>query len=153
MILNGRTFRKREKGFTLLEVLIALIIISIGLLGLAALQASGLKFNHDAYVRTQTTNLAYDIIERMRIDRTKALSNSYSGTYAAANATDTCTHSSVSVSDATMCWQVEIRDNMPGGGSAVISNAGGTNSNEFTITISWQNRSQGGSTQTWAIAL
>src|SRR5690606_37489064 len=53
-------------GFTLIEVLVALIVLSIGLLGLAALQIQSIKHNTDAYFRTQATLLAYDIIDRMR---------------------------------------------------------------------------------------
>ncbi len=53
-------------GFSLLEVLIALLVLSIGLLGLAALQTVGLKFNTQSYQRTQAVLNAYDIIDRIR---------------------------------------------------------------------------------------
>lgn len=56
----------RQTGFSLLEVLIAIVITSIGLLGLAAMQATGLRNNHSAYHRSQATVLAYDIADRMR---------------------------------------------------------------------------------------
>ena len=56
----------REKGFSLIEVLVALLVLSIGLLGLAALQTTSLKYNTDSYTRTQATLLAYDIMDRMR---------------------------------------------------------------------------------------
>ena len=56
----------RQQGFTLLEVLIALLILSIGLLGLAALQTTGLRSNEMASMRTTSTMLAYDISDRMR---------------------------------------------------------------------------------------
>jgi type IV pilus assembly protein PilV len=56
----------RQSGFTLLEVLIALLVLSIGLLGLAALQTTGLRSNQMASMRTQATQLAYDITDRMR---------------------------------------------------------------------------------------
>ena len=64
--------RRRSTGFSIIEVLVALLVLAIGLLGLAALQAQGLRFNHDAYVRTQATHLAYDIIDRMRSNRANA---------------------------------------------------------------------------------
>lgn len=57
---------KREHGFSLLEVLVAVVVLSMGLLGLAGLQVLGLKFNHQSYERTQATLLTYDIIDRMR---------------------------------------------------------------------------------------
>jgi len=55
-----------QHGFSLVEVLIALAVLSIGLLGLAALQTVSLKVGHDSYQRTQATMLAYDIVDRMR---------------------------------------------------------------------------------------
>jgi type IV pilus assembly protein PilV len=53
-------------GFTLIEVLIAMIILAVGLLGLARLQATGLGNNQSAYNRTQAMQLAYDITDKMR---------------------------------------------------------------------------------------
>lgn len=60
------------QGFSLIEVLVALLVLSIGLLGLAALQTTGLKLNHQSYERTQAVLQAYDIIDRMRANRTSA---------------------------------------------------------------------------------
>ncbi len=60
------TQRRRQRGFSLLEVLVALLVLSIGLLGLAALQTMGLKFNTQSYQRTQAVLNAYDIIDRIR---------------------------------------------------------------------------------------
>lgn len=57
---------KRASGFTLLEVLIALVVLSIGLLGVAGLQLSGLRANHSSALRSQATYLAYDMADRMR---------------------------------------------------------------------------------------
>ena len=56
----------RDSGFTLLEVLIALLVLSIGLLGLAALQTVGLRSNQMATMRTTAVQAAYDITDRMR---------------------------------------------------------------------------------------
>jgi type IV pilus assembly protein PilV len=55
-----------QNGFTLLEVLIALLVLAIGLLGLAALQTTGLRSNTMATQRTHATQLTYDISDRMR---------------------------------------------------------------------------------------
>ena len=63
---------KKNNGFTLLEVLITVVILSIGLLGLAGLQATGMKFNHSAYLRSQATILGYDMIDRMRANKAQA---------------------------------------------------------------------------------
>lgn len=53
-------------GFSLVEVLITMLVLGIGLLGLAALQTLSLKHNHNALLRTQATVFAYNILDRMR---------------------------------------------------------------------------------------
>lgn len=53
----------------MLEVLISVLVLSFGLLGLAGLQAYGLKNNHSAYLRSIATQQAYDIADRMRANR------------------------------------------------------------------------------------
>lgn len=63
---------KITSGFTLLEVLVALFVLSVGLLGLAALQTIALKFNTQSYMRTQATLQLYDIVDRMRANRDAA---------------------------------------------------------------------------------
>lgn len=68
---------QRQHGATLIEVLIAVVVLSIGLLGLAGLQATSVKSNHSAYQRSQATLLAYDLADRMRANRTEALTNAY----------------------------------------------------------------------------
>lgn len=67
-----------QRGATLIEVLVTLIILSVGLLGMAGLQTLSMQSNHSAYYRSQATFLAYDISERMRANRTVALSGGYS---------------------------------------------------------------------------
>lgn len=68
---------QRQHGATLIEVLIAVVVLSIGLLGLAGLQATSVKSNHSAYQRSQATLFAYDLADRMRANRTEALTNAY----------------------------------------------------------------------------
>lgn len=59
-------------GFTLLEVLITVVIFSIGLLGLAGLQVKGLTLAHDSLLRTTATLLANDMADRMRANMSAA---------------------------------------------------------------------------------
>jgi len=56
----------RQSGFTLIEVLVTLVIIAVGLLGLANVQLIGLKNNQSAYQRSQATIAIYDMVERIR---------------------------------------------------------------------------------------
>jgi type IV pilus assembly protein PilV len=53
-------------GFTLLEVLVTVLVLSIGLLGLAGLQTAGLRSGQSAAQRSAATQLAVDIIDRVR---------------------------------------------------------------------------------------
>ena len=155
--MKQRTGRS-EQGLTLIEVLVALLVLSIGMLGLAALQASGLSFNHDSYMRTQATTLAYDVIERMRIDRDKAVNGDFNDAYTPADAGTTCDASSSTVADAILCWRVELRDNLMGG-SLSISQAVAPNTDQFTVAISWTDKwRQAGATasnssQSWTFEL
>ena len=68
---------KRQHGFSLLEVLIALVVLSIGLLGLAGLQTFSVKFVHQSYQRTQATLLIYEMMDRMRANGAGVAGGSY----------------------------------------------------------------------------
>ncbi|MFP4272945.1 MAG: type IV pilus modification protein PilV, partial [Halothiobacillaceae bacterium] len=69
--------RKPQHGVTLIEVLIALLILSIGLLGIAALHSVGIAQNHSSWLRSQVTHHGYDIADRMRANRAAALAGDY----------------------------------------------------------------------------
>lgn len=68
---------QNQTGFSLLEVLIALLVLSIGLLGLAALQITSLRSNEMANMQTTATQLAYDITDRMRANPEGVTNNEY----------------------------------------------------------------------------
>ncbi|MEX0731358.1 MAG: type IV pilus modification protein PilV [Aquisalimonadaceae bacterium] len=76
--VTGRnSHRDAQQGFSLLEVLVAILILSIGLLGLAGLQAASLRANQNAYFTSQSNLLAYDIVDRMRANRQAAQNGGY----------------------------------------------------------------------------
>lgn len=56
------------RGFTLLEVMVTMVLVSIALLGLAKLQAFGMRSTGSSYYRTQATTLLNDIVERSRVN-------------------------------------------------------------------------------------
>ena len=66
-----------QRGTTLIETLVALLVLSIGLLGVAALQVNALQNNQMAHVRSQASVLAYDLADRMRANRAVALAGGY----------------------------------------------------------------------------
>ncbi|MGQ0618551.1 MAG: type IV pilus modification protein PilV [Panacagrimonas sp.] len=63
---------QRLRGFTLLEVLIAIVVISIGMLGVAGLQLAAVRSNTQSYERSQATALAYEMADKLRANRIAA---------------------------------------------------------------------------------
>jgi len=158
----------RQSGFTLVEVLVALVVLAIGLLGLASLQMMSLKFNSDAYLRTQATALAYDIADRMRANNTAVLANGYLvATSADANAKkaafDVCIAGACNCYSGGNCdttnlalfdlgtWYTRLDEALPGASERRATINFGV-SNTATITINWRERDLQQS-QTWEIQL
>jgi type IV pilus assembly protein PilV len=75
--VNSPIKRKNQRGTTLIETLVALVVLSVGLLGIAALQMTSLRNNRGAHLRSQAQVLAYDIADRMRANRNAALADAY----------------------------------------------------------------------------
>jgi type IV pilus assembly protein PilV len=70
---------RNSSGFTLIEVLVTIVVVSIGLLGLAGLQINGLRANMSSEARSKATLLANDIVERMRANPLGVEAGAYSG--------------------------------------------------------------------------
>jgi type IV pilus assembly protein PilV len=134
---------KSQTGFTLVEVLIAVVILAVGLLGLAGLQTTGLSNNQSAYNRSQATQLAYDIADRMRSNPTAAASyvvGSPSTCPTGDNPCTACTTAANSCTPAQLAqrdlfdWNAARLANFPNEGvSQVTGPVGGV----YTVTISW----------------
>lgn len=65
----------RAAGFSLIEVMVAVLVLALGLLGMAALQSVSLRYNQSANYRTQATNLAYEFIDTARSYSDRDLTN------------------------------------------------------------------------------
>jgi type IV pilus assembly protein PilV len=107
---HGRCTRNahRQFGFSLLEVLITVVILSIGLLGMAALQASALKNNQSSFQRSQAVMLIYYMMDAMRTNRSDAASEQY-------DMTKTCTvpaAGSTLVANDRHVWLQALKDNI-----------------------------------------
>lgn len=109
-----------SRGFTLLEVLIALLVFSLGLLGMAGLMAVSVRTNHSAYLRTQATFLAQSMADRMRANATWALwTHLYDGSWTSAQSgssncqgSSSCNYTAVATRDIAV-WTSQIARFLP----------------------------------------
>lgn len=117
----------RQSGFTLLEVLVSIMVIAVGLLGMAGLQMQSLRQGQSAYYRSVATQLAYDLSDRMRGNMNGVLANGYNRTgigtdYAAGvsncNTTTGCVAADLAKNDAYE-WQQMVQTLLPGGQAIV----------------------------------
>jgi type IV pilus assembly protein PilV len=110
--------RDRQSGFTLIEVLVSVIVLSIGLVGVAGLQAVSLKNNQSAFMRSQASALAYDLADRMRSNVLTADSNLYdpatAATVTGCKTTAGCTPQQLAQNDLAE-WNAAIATYLPMG--------------------------------------
>lgn len=139
----------------MIEVLVSIVILSIGLLGVAGLQVMGMKNNHSAYLRTQATTLAYQFADILRSNLTEVTAQKLGGAGTTYTGTDintdfsttaTCyttvgCNSSQMMEEDLLSWINNIQTTLPGG-TVIITNPSSfndTNNNYlvFGITITW----------------
>ncbi|HUN92263.1 MAG TPA: type IV pilus modification protein PilV [Burkholderiaceae bacterium] len=65
-----RSPARAQRGLTMVEVLVSIVVLAIGLLGLAGLQANGIKINQGSTYRWKATQLAADLADQLRADKT-----------------------------------------------------------------------------------
>lgn len=133
-----------EDGFTLLEVLIAMLILSVGLLGLAALQGVGLRSSNGAYLTSQASLLAYDIADRIRTNADEFSTHSL---------TFNCPGTTTSLANSDMGeWSCAIERILPRGSATLtripVPAEGRT---RYDIEINWEDLQTQG--QEWSFEL
>lgn len=119
--------RSAMRGIGLIEVLVAMFILAIGVLGAAAMQMNALKFNQNAAQRSQATFLAYEIADSMRANRAAALAGNYDLALSAATPTGT----TIPQTDLGR-WRAALAQRLPAGNGSIVRNGA-----VFTITIQW----------------
>lgn len=139
-----------SRGFSLVEILVALVILSVGLLGLAGLQSSSLRATDSAYLRTQANLLAYNLFDRMRANVTEAKGGAYDRALddaaptnppdcvlSTANPTPDCTPAELTAWDLSQ-W-LDLVAELPDGKASVSTDTSTANT-QITITLQWSQR-------------
>ncbi|PIE37259.1 MAG: type IV pilus modification protein PilV [Gammaproteobacteria bacterium] len=158
--MNKRTYKRcgsGQAGFTLIEVVIAALVLAIGILGIAGMQLVSFQTNQGAYFRSQATYIAADMLDRIRLNADQMAS--YNGvdtdapnfltTYAdpaCATSASGCTQAQRVIQDVRE-WGSHFQDVfsstdyqpvLPNGRGQITQD--GTTPEQFTITVSWQER-------------
>ncbi|WP_018405144.1 type IV pilus modification protein PilV [Marinobacter gelidimuriae] len=125
-----------QGGFGMIEVLISVLVLAIGLLGMASLQSNGIQMTTGALSRTQAVLLAEDLIERARANRASVGSYGFAlGSAPSCDLTYEIANSSVATDDVGE-WRNSVSCLLPGGDASVA-----VSGNVMTISVRWEARS------------
>ncbi len=130
-----KTNRQKSAGFTLLEVLIATVVLAVGLLGMAGLQWTALRNNHSSYLRSQAVVMAYDMMDRMRANKGGATSADYDRSYGDTVPTQSCSSycTTAEMADADVEEWVTALSRLPSGDGSIAVATDGL----ATIFVRW----------------
>lgn len=117
-------------GFTLVEMLVALVILSIGFLGVAGLQAVSLRSGHDAVARSYSSFHAYSLIESIHAHSRGVLTD-FEGD--SPSVKPSCDSSKSAAADERNCFFNKVMSDLPGGKASISQQADGN----YLIQISW----------------
>ncbi len=153
MLKPGMTPVKHQSGFTLIEVLISMVIVSIGVLGLAGIQLTGLRNNQSSFFRTQATQLAYDITDRMRANPPGLDNGDYNNQAATADdcEANVCTSAQMAGYDLAQ-WNQAIQALPLGAGTVCVDSTPATaacddTGESYVIRVSWDDGRTGAANQ------
>ncbi len=145
----------KQRGFSMIEILVTLVIIAIALLGTAGLQAQAIKTSKGSEFRNQAIFLSADIVERMEANKTEAVAGNYAvaaGTVGVAStACDAgiCAGAALTAYDLAN-WQTAVAALPSGQGSITLTTPG--NPATYTILVSWVDRATAAAGAAGAVA-
>lgn len=147
---TSRTSANGQRGFSLVEVLIALIIMSVGMLGIASLYVQSMQAGRTSLFRHHAVTLAGDIGDRIRANPTAGAA------YAAGGGTiNNCVDGGIVCSPAQMAaediqvWQTQAVDTLPGSNVTVVFD-NSVVPPTYTITVNW---TEPGQAQNYSITI
>jgi type IV pilus assembly protein PilV len=145
---------KRTDGFTLIEVLVAVVVVSLGMLGIAGTLLTATRSSTSNYLKQQAVQYAYDIVDRMRANdalatQTAAGANPYVVALVLPAAVGPTPNCEAAICSATQMgafdvweWQTLLRKNLPSGMGkvAVAAGTGGLATTIVTVTVQWSDQ-------------
>ena len=142
------------RGFTLIETLVALVVLSVGMMGIAAMYSQSMGAGRTAYYRTQAVTLAADLADRIRVNRLAgagyagaALDNNCDADGGAIP--NDCSPGQLAAHD-LLRWRAAVAQVLPNGVGAVAFNPV-TLPPTYTISVTWTEVNQGNLTYTMTI--
>ena len=139
-----------SRGFTLIEAMVALVVLAVGMLGIAGLYVTTLRAGGSAINRMQAVGLAGDLADRIRANRTANVA------YNAAAADNNCYGAGAVVcapallaANDVFVWQKQVVAMLPGGNGAVVAAPVAGGPFTYLITVTWVE--QGGTAVNYAM--
>jgi type IV pilus assembly protein PilV len=145
--MAGARLRNRVRGFTLIEVLVAVVVLCIGLLGVAKLSLSTVQANGSSYMRSQATELVQQIFDDMHANKDVAVAAGYNIALGAAapGGPDcdlvVCSNAQVANFDLTR-WVAALAAQLPSGQGSIltvpsVNPTSGSNETAVIVTVQW----------------
>ncbi len=126
-----------DRGFTLVEVLVALVVMAVGMLGIAGLYVEGLRAGRTAVYRSAAVTLASDMADRIRANPTGGYEGAGPGDESGCvNGAADCSPDELAADD-WASWQAELVQRLPQGARAEIERATVALTTEYRITLFW----------------
>ncbi|CAM3004590.1 type IV pilus modification protein PilV [Legionella worsleiensis] len=140
----------RQYGMTLLEILVSVVLLAIGLLGIASMLMIANKANNSSYAKLQAVQSVYTIFDRIRTNAQAAINGNYNISNIGSNGlptsvptpsvlctTTTCTPSQMATYD-TWYWLTKDVSKLPNGsGSITAAPSGSAGTTVITVTVQW----------------
>jgi len=137
---------RRQRGISIVEALVALVVIAVGMLGIAGLYLSSMQASRSAKLRSHAVELASSIADRIRANRDAAAAygtDTYGGKPAAqgCDAAKRCTPAELAQDDLAR-WIADIREALPGAaavtGTVTVTDRNRPESDNYVIVVTWR---------------
>lgn len=124
-MLGSEKMKRENLGFSLIEVMVALFVLAVGMLGILNMQVQAGKHNKTAYLYSQAVFLAQDISERIRANGGAAAGSYLLDADTSITPCDTaCTPGALAASDLAL-WSAEVSNALPAGIGTIEGIGGG----------------------------